>query len=83
MSTPSKKKKTISDAEFDRRFDKGEDVSDYLDVKNAIVVKRVNVDLPTWMIQLLDQEASRLNISRQAVIKILINNHLMSLKKTG
>lgn len=83
MSTPSKKKKAISDTEFDRRFDKGEDVSDYLDLKNAIVVKRVNVDLPTWMIQLLDQEAGRLNISRQAVIKILINNHLMSLKKTG
>jgi hypothetical protein len=32
--------------------------------------KRVNVDFPTWMIDSLDREASKLGVTRQSVIKI-------------
>ena len=46
MSTP----KTISAEEFDRKFDDGEDVSEYLDLSQAyrpnLLPKRVNVDFP-------------------------------------
>lgn len=59
--------KKISAEEFDRKFDNGEDVLEYMDLDNA--VKRVTVDFPLWMIRALDFEASRLGISRQAVIK--------------
>ena len=45
--------------EFDKKFDDGEDVSQYLDVSKARrpiqEQKRVNVDFPLWMIQLLDK----------------------------
>lgn len=50
--------------DFDRKFDDGENVSEYLDVPHARrseqEQKRVNVDFPLWMIHLLDKEAKRL-----------------------
>lgn len=66
--------------EFDRRFDKGEDVSAHLDFSKATrpgrEQKRVNVDFPVWMIQSLDREAQRLGVPRQSVIKIWIAERL-------
>ncbi len=55
------------------RFDKGEDVTDYFDVEKATRpnrdTRKVNVDMPEWMIEALDEEAGRLSVNRQAVIK--------------
>jgi hypothetical protein len=66
--------------EFDEKFDKGEDVSKYLDITKARrpvqEQKRVNVDFPVWMIQLLDKEAKRLGVPRQSVIKLWISERL-------
>jgi hypothetical protein len=67
---------TISAEEFDRRFEKGEDIASYLDFEKAVVVKKINVDFPLWMVKRLDREATRLNVSRQAVIKMWINDRL-------
>ena len=79
MKNISRKKiKTISAEEFDSRFDRGEDLSDYLDSKKAMVVKRVNIDFPEWMVKRLDEEAQKLNISRQAIVKTWIYEHLTS-----
>lgn len=68
--------------EFDKKFDNGEDVSEYLDVENAKrpgrEQKRVNVDFPVWMIQSLDKEAKRLGVTRQSIIKIWIAERLQS-----
>lgn len=75
--------KVISSKEFDEKFSRGEDIGAYLDMKNAVVVKRVNVDFPSWMIQLLDKEALKLNVSRQAVIKMWIHDRLMHSKKAA
>ncbi len=79
------KKKKISAAELDRKFDRGEDISEYLKLSQAI--KRVNVDFPVWSISALDREADRLGIARQALIKIWIIEKLDQLgkskKKTG
>ena len=40
--------------EFDKRFDEGEDVSQYLEISKTMRPaqehKRVNVDFPLWMI---------------------------------
>ncbi|MFA5974541.1 MAG: CopG family transcriptional regulator [Elusimicrobiota bacterium] len=71
-----KKVKAISSAEFDQKFDQGVDISPYVDFDQAIIVKRVNVDFPDWMIKRLDREAAKLNISRQAVIKMWISDRL-------
>jgi hypothetical protein len=66
--------------ELDRKFDKGEDISKYLDITKARrpeqEQKRVNVDFPLWMIQLLDKEARRLGVPRQSIIKVWIAERL-------
>jgi len=38
--------------------------------------KRVNVDFPVWMIQLLDKEAKRLGVPRQSIIKVWVAERL-------
>ena len=75
-SGKKKMRKRISAEEFDARFDRGEDITPYLDLKNATFVQRVNVDFPAWMVQLLDREATKLNVSRQAIIKMWIRERL-------
>jgi hypothetical protein len=75
-SGKGKARTKITAEEFDRRFEGGEDITGFLDFKKATVVKRVNVDFPVWMIERLDNEALKLNISRQAVIKMWIHEHL-------
>ncbi|HIG55693.1 MAG TPA: CopG family transcriptional regulator [Candidatus Handelsmanbacteria bacterium] len=38
--------------------------------------KRVNVDFPTWMVESLDKEASRLGVTRPSIIKIWLAERL-------
>jgi hypothetical protein len=38
--------------------------------------KRVNVDFPLWMIDLLDKEAKRLGVPRQSIIKVRVAERL-------
>ena len=67
---------------FDKKFDKGENITKYLDLSRATKPgqeqKRVNVDFPTWMIHRLDKEAKRLGVPRQSLIKIWIAERLES-----
>ncbi len=74
------KKKFTKTEEFDKMFDEGKDISEFLDVENAKrparEQKRVNVDFPIWMIQSLDREAKRLGVTRQSIIKIWIAERL-------
>ena len=66
--------------EFDKKFDEGEDITEYLDLSKAKrpvqEPKRVNVDFPLWMIHLLDKEAKRLSVPRQSIIKIWVAERL-------
>ena len=59
---------------FEHLFDEGVDLTASLDLSKAKRVmqaqKRVNVDFPTWMVESLDREASKLGVTRQSVIKI-------------
>ena len=72
--------KTISAEEFDRRFDDGEDMSEYMDWSSlrrpGLEAKRVNVDFPTWMVQRLDREAQRRGVTRQSLIKMWLAERL-------
>lgn len=79
------RKTQITAEELDRKFDEGEeDVLDHFDLSNARrpgrEVKRVNVDFPLWMIESLDQEALRLGVTRQSIIKTWIAEKI---DKTG
>ncbi len=74
------KKKYMKAEEFDKKFDKGEDLSEYFDTSNSKrpgqEQKRVNVDFPIWMIRSLDKEAKRLGVTRQSIIKMWIAERL-------
>ena len=76
----------ISAEEFDRRFDEGEDMTPYLDMSTARrpgrELQRVNVDFPNWMVNAMDKEASRLGVSRQALIKFVMDSHLQQARPT-
>ena len=65
---------------FEQQFDEGVDITASLDLSKAKRVlqeqKRVNVDFPTWMIDSLDREASKLGVTRQSVIKIWLAERL-------
>ncbi|MEN9991367.1 MAG: hypothetical protein RLZZ224_1069 [Verrucomicrobiota bacterium] len=69
-----KKKDPITAEELERRFDAGEDISAYLDWSKAkrpgLEQRRVNVDLPLWMIDSLDAEAKRVGVTRQSIVKV-------------
>jgi hypothetical protein len=66
--------------ELDEMFDRGEDITPYLDLTKIRrpnqEPRRVNVDFPVWMVNSLDQEARRLGITRQALIKVWIAERL-------
>ena len=67
-------------ADFDRKFDDGEDVSDLVDWSSAqrpnLETKRVNVDFPVWVVTGLDRQAKKLGVTRQSLIKLWIAERL-------
>ena len=64
----------------EQQFDAGVDLTATLDMSKARRVlhaqRRVSVDFPTWMIDSLDREASKLGVTRQSVIKIWLAERL-------
>jgi len=80
-----KAKREITDKEFDNLFDKGEDITEYLDTDNSMSldefegkykVKRVNVDFPLYIVDLLDKEAKKIGVTRQSLIKMWISEKI-------
>lgn len=71
--------------EFDAKFERGEDITEFLELSQARhpghEQKRVNVDFPTWMIEALDHEAQRLGVTRQSIIKVWIAERLEQLTR--
>ena len=79
MRRTSKLKSTAPTAdEIAAKASRGEDVSAYFTNKFTVVkpIQRVNIDLTQGMLRELDARAARLNISRQAVIKTLLERAL-------
>ncbi len=68
---------------FDKIFDDGGDITEYLDLSKARrpghEQKRINVEFPSWMIRLLDKEAKRLSVPRKSIIKVWIAERLEKL----
>ena len=71
-------------SKFDKEFNEGRDVSRYLDTAKArrpgLEQRRVNVDIPEWMIESLDREAARLGVPRQSLVKMWIAERLERLR---
>ena len=70
----------ITAKDFDKKFDDGEDISEYVEWSSARRIneepQRVNIDFPQWVVSRLDRESRRLGVSRQALIKIWIAERL-------
>ena len=73
-------KRKLSAEELDALHDSGADMSEHLDTRESrrpgLEIQRVNVDFPVWMIESLDQEAERLGVPRQSIIKFWISECL-------
>jgi len=76
------KRKSITTQEFDELFNENGDITEFLDLKTAkrdgLKTRRVSVDFPEWMINLLDQQAIKLGVTRQSIIKFWISEKLKS-----
>jgi len=71
------RKKKISSKELEKKFDEGkEDVLEYFEVAS----RRVNIDLPVPMVEVIDKEAKRIGVARQALIKMWIAAKVDGLK---
>ena len=77
----------MNSSEFDRHFDDGEFIIEVLDVTAArrqrLEQKCVNVDFPLWMVEQLDQEANRLGVTRESIIKVWLAERLERPKSTS
>ncbi len=66
--------------EFEKKFDENKNITEHLDLSKLRrpkqEQKRVNVDFPLWMINLLDKESKRLGVPRQSIIKVWIAERL-------
>lgn len=65
-------------------FDEGKDITYLLDLASARrpnqEQKRVNVDFPLWMVNRLDDEARRIGVTRQSIIKIWLAERLEKIR---
>jgi len=67
--------------DFDKKFDDNkQDIINDLDLSTLkhpnLSQKRINVDFPTWVIDSLDREASRVGVTRQSIIKLWLVERL-------
>ena len=67
---------------FDKKFDDGNSIIAQLDLSKARrpaeEQKRINMDVPVWMLAALDREARRLGVTRQAIIKMWLAERLQT-----
>ena len=72
--------KKIKAKDLDKAFDRGDDISEFLDTSKSKrinhEVRRVNIDFPHWVVTDLDREATRLGVTRQALVKMWIAEKL-------
>lgn len=78
--------KALTAKQFDEKFDEGEDISQYLDFSKAVRLsdvtklstktKKVNVEFPEWLISTLDNEAQKIGVTRQSIIKLWVAERL-------
>jgi hypothetical protein len=76
-----KKKKTINSDEFDRLFDAGHDISDWLDPESMVSTEQFirqmrHITLPDAILQRLDTEAAKSGLERNALAAVFIAERL-------
>lgn len=79
----------MKEKNFEEKFESGEEILQHLDLSKAKrpmqKQKRINVDIPEWMIDSLDREAGRVGVTCQSIIKVWLAERLeqsQSLERT-
>jgi predicted DNA binding CopG/RHH family protein len=76
-----KKELAESAAEFDRRFDEGEDIHDIADVSKAKITHpgrkvRITLDIPEALVRDIDDVRARMGVDRGALIKVWLHERV-------
>ncbi|MCP4989758.1 MAG: CopG family transcriptional regulator [Colwellia sp.] len=69
----------MTSKEFDKEFDNGKDMGDFLDIKKTKAnkkIQRINIDFPTSFLKKSDKEAQQIGVARTALIKMWLAERL-------
>ena len=81
----SKNKLAKSAKEFDRRFDKDEDIHDLIDVSRAKIIRhgkkvRITLDVAEELVRDIDRIRDSIGVDRAALIKIWLHERVQKEK---
>ena len=76
-----KKRLAKSAAEFDRRFEAGEDVHEIVDLSKARITRpgrkvRITLDIPETLVRDIDAVRERIGVDRGALIKVWLHERV-------
>ena len=79
------KKTAKSSAEFDRRFDAGEDIYDIVDISKAKVIRhgkkvRLTLDVAESLVDEIDEIREEIGVDRGALIKVWLHERVQQEK---
>jgi hypothetical protein len=84
------KKKRLSEsaAEFDRRFDAGEDVHELIDMSKADIIRhgkkvRITIDMSENLVGEIDEIRRKIGVDRGALIKVWLHERVKQEKALG
>jgi hypothetical protein len=68
-------------AEFDERFDRGEDIHDLADLSKARITRpgrkvRITLDIPESLVREIDAVRERIGVDRGALIKVWLHERV-------
>jgi hypothetical protein len=80
-----KKRLAESAAEFDRRFDAGEDIHELIDISKAGIVRhgkkvRITIDMSEALVSEIDEIRRRIGVDRGALIKVWLHERVIQEK---
>ncbi len=86
-----KKERAKTAAEFDRRFDAGEDIHELVDMDRAKITRpgkkmRLTIDVGESLVKEIDDIRGQIGVDRGALIKVWLHERVQqekALKKTG
>ena len=81
----SRKKTAKTEAEFDQRFDNGEDIHDLIDMSKAKVVRRrkkvrITLDIAQELVTEIDRIKESIGVDRGSLIKIWLHERVQQEK---
>jgi hypothetical protein len=76
-----KKRRAESAAEFDHRFDRGEDIHELIDMSQAKIIRhgkkvRITIDMSETLVGEIDDIRQKIGVDRGALIKVWLHERV-------